>query len=260
VAEDFQGQDDEVVFAGVDGAEVEAFDDGDAAAEQDDVGAEGGGAELLDGEVVDADKFDSVVGEELGGIGREECEIAMEVRVNHPGIDAVAGAEEDAFGAAPGVAIELVGGDGDDLGINVDDEGGTHEGGERDLVYGGASADEVHGRIDVGAGVGADGVSGEVERVAAIHVIDEVELDGGVAFVNRRDGGVKRGGDVDPGGGGVGDVGVGGVVGAHGGESGLGGRGLRGLLGGDWLRGGGGLRLRLILRRDGGGFGARSAG
>src|SRR5439155_5522134 len=77
-ADELQGGADDEVAAGGDRTQVQALEDDGAGLEEGEVHFVGGGMELLDRQVVDADELDSAIGEQAAGVRGEADEVAVE--------------------------------------------------------------------------------------------------------------------------------------------------------------------------------------
>src|SRR5262249_61122706 len=174
---DVQGEGDQVVPGGFDGAEIESLDRDDPCVEQGSVGVL-----ISDREVVDPDEPDPHLDEQAGARAVEPDEVAGEV-VAIPE-QAVASLQEHALGAgrdAGGGEREAV--DRAFDGGAVGNVGPTHEWLERQLFCCGAALEEVEGSIDVGARVDTQLEAGYIRGVAARYGENAVEMDAGIAIV-----------------------------------------------------------------------------
>lgn len=160
------------------------------------MGAVMSGSELLDGEIVDPDKLDSLAHQIFGAIGREKSIVPGEFLFGKKG--RVTRAEENAFVGAELESAELGFSDRADIVAESHEERRTDEFLERNEVDGLAIIEEVSGRVDVSAGMRAEADRRHVGARALGDGLLQSDFDFGVPGVDEGTGSYRYRDVVDP--------------------------------------------------------------
>ena len=152
------------------------------------------GGVRLDAEGVDPDELHAPVEERVGRVGRER-DVVAEERLGAGPPYGVGGAEQDPRGPDrhPGDVVPADPGAGR---VDDDHDAGSVQDGQVELVGRRPPGEKVEGRVDVGAGVGAERPDREVVRVSPRELPGGPNGDPGIAGERRHSGG-DRHGDVE---------------------------------------------------------------
>lgn len=176
---EFEGKADQLVVAGFDVGEVEAFDHPDAGTEHDLMGFDAVFVEAADAEVVHADGHDALIDEILRRVGAEGDEVFVEL-VHGPASRRIARLEEHPLAAGEPELFEVIRGD-LILAVELEDAAAADHRLKRHLLHRHAIGDEVAWRVHVRAGVGAHGEVGQIAHRAVFHAVHAGDLALGIA-------------------------------------------------------------------------------
>lgn len=162
-----QRQGDQHILARLHRPQVQSLDDRHACAEQGEMGGVVGGAELLDGEIINPHQTHTPIHQPAAGIGGKVDEIAVELAGDIVPVLRVARLEQHAHGIGRQLRLRQIVG-GNRLGniAHVEQRGWSNQHFGMDFVHPRRARDEVDGRINVRPRVRTEAVEADVGSVA----------------------------------------------------------------------------------------------